>query len=128
MATWLEVESYLTSNYVTEKLDLNCLKFVFELGDGRSQMIFVAGLGLDGPDDPVVFFASPFATTSMLSPQQVVDLMRESAIGIGEWHECYVVKHLAPLENLDANELEWPLAYVTRMADMLEEKLGIDVF
>ena len=126
MATWREVVSYLTSNYKVDQIDPTLMKLVFGLDDGRSQMVFVGGLALDDPEDAIVSFISPFAKTDQLSPQGLIDCMKNnSALGItiiGDW---YALKNVAPLANLDANEIEWPLAYVTNFADQLERELNL---
>ena len=102
------------------------MKLVFGLEDGRSQMVFVAGLALDDPDDAIVSFISPFARTDQLSPQGLVDCMvNNNALGVAIIGDWYALKNVAPLANLDANEIEWPLAYVTIFADKLERELNL---
>lgn len=126
MATWQEVENYLTSNYELDVVEPEVLKLVFGVGDGRSQMVFVMGMSLDDPDLAHVSFISPFARTEQLSPQQLVNTMADNtALGITSIGGWYALKHVAPLANLDANEIEWPLTFVTGGADMLERQLGL---
>jgi hypothetical protein len=126
MATWLEVESYLSSNYVVEKLDTSLIKLTFEVGDGRSQVVFVQGVLLDDDAASYVSFASPFARVGQISAEQLVNCMADNPIvGMSVFGGLYVMKNVAPLQNLDANEIEWPLTFVTGLADGLERSLGL---
>ena len=126
MATWREVVSYLTSKYDAEQLNPTTMKLLFRFEDGRSQMVFVSGIALDHPEDAIVSFISPFAKTKQLSPQGLVDCMVNfNSLGIVIIDDHYALKNVAPLVNLDANEIEWPLAYVTEFADELERKLNL---
>lgn len=125
MATWREVENYLSSNYQIEKLDNALIKLVFGVGNGRSQIVLVQGLALDD-DDAIVSFASPFARVDQITPQQLVSCMADNtAIGVALIADMYMLKNVAPLKNLDANEIEWPLTFVTTIADELERSLGL---
>lgn len=126
MATWREVVSYLTSNYEVDQVSPTLMKLVFGLDEGRSQMVFVEGLALDDPDAAIVSFISPFAKTEQLSPKGLIDCMeKNSALGIAIIGDWYALKNVAPLANLDANEIEWPLTYVTSFADQLERELNL---
>ena len=126
MATWREVVSYLTSNYKVDQLSPTLMLLVFGLDQGRSQMVFVEGLDLDDPDDAIVSFISPFAKTEQLSPQGLVDCMvNNCGIGVAIIGDWYALKNVAPLANLDANEIEWPLTFVTNFADHLERELNL---
>jgi len=126
MATWREVENYLTSNYQLEKLGPELLSLVFSVGNGRSQIVFVEGVALDDPENAIVSFASPFAKVDQITPQQLVNCMKDNtAIGVAVLADMYMLKNVAPLQNLDANEIEWPLSFVTGFADELERSLGL---
>ena len=126
MATWREVENYLSSNYQIEKIDHNVVSINFGLNDGRSQLTFISGHLLDDAEDAFVSFSSPFARVDQISPQQLANCMADTQTGsfarFGDW---YVLRHNAPLGNLDANEIEWPLKWVTVMADLTERSLGL---
>lgn len=126
MATWREVENYLSSTYKVEKIDSAIIKLIFDLGNGRSQLVFVEGLALDDPEDAIISVFSPFAKVNEISPQQLVNAMSSnSAIGVAIIGDWYTLKNVAPLQNLDANEIEWPLLFVTNFADQLEQSLGL---
>lgn len=126
MATWREVENYLTSNYRTEKVGPSIIKLVFDLGNGRSQVIIVEGLALDEAEDAIVSFMSPFAKIDQITPQQLVNQMTgNSGLGVAVIGDWYALKNVAPLMNLDANEIEWPLLFVTNIADIWEKELGL---
>ena len=130
MATWREVQNYLTSQYKLEDLGDGVLKLVFGYNDGRSQVIYCTPIAAES-DDGFVVFLSPFATSSNLSPQQLVDLMSKNMfVGFGSnANGAYTVVHQAPLKNLDASEIEWALELISGTADLLEKELGLgDVF
>jgi hypothetical protein len=126
MATWREAENYLTSNYKTEKVGDHFYKLVFSLDAGRSQMVFVMGLGLEDANTANLAFFSPFAKFDQISPQTLVDTMEKNPfLGFSRTADWYTLKHIAPLANLDANEIEWPMQYITVAADTLERELGL---
>jgi len=125
VATWTEVENYLTSNYKTEKKDNSIIQLVFNVGNGRSQLVFVEGHSLDH-DDAFITFVSPFAKVDQLTPQEVVTVMSiEGNLGVTIFAGYYVLTNAAPLKNLDTNEIAWPLFYVTEFADIVERALGL---
>jgi len=125
MATWREVVGYLKSNYKISSEEGTTLALNFETAQGRSQMIFVSGIAIDDPNLAVVSFASPFAPRNSITAQQVVACMEENFLGVGLTADLYVFRHLVPMAHLDANEIEWPLTFVTSAADEMEKKLGL---
>jgi len=126
MATWREFENYLSSSYKFEKLSSNCIKMGFRFDDGRTQLIFMEGLALDDQENAVVAFSSPFARVDQLTPQQLVNCMADNGfLGVVMDSDMYMLRHVVPLANLDASEIEWPLRFVTEMADEIEKSLGL---
>jgi len=125
MATWREVVGYLKSNYKISSEEGTTLALNFETENGRSQMIFASGIAIDDPSIATVLFASPFATRNSITTQQLLACMEESFLGVGLAGDLYVFRHHVPMANLDANEIEWPLIFVTLAADGMEKKLGL---
>jgi hypothetical protein len=89
-------------------------------------MVFVMGLGLEDANTANLAFFSPFAKFDQISPQTLVDTMEKNPfLGFSRTADWYTLKHIAPLANLDANEIEWPMQYITVAADTLERELGL---
>ena len=126
MATWREVVGYLSSKYHIDQTDPTTISMVFDVGGGRSQVVLVFGVALENPDLAHAAFFSPFAEEGQISAQQLVACLNDSnALGIAKVGSYYGYMNVAPLANLDANEIEWPLDLVTNFADMRENSLGL---
>ena len=126
MATWRELVGYLSSNYDINQPDPTTVSLVFNVGGGRSQLVLVFGVALDDPDIAHAAFFSAFAEEGQISAQQLVACLNDSnALGVAKIGSYYGYMNVAPLANLDANEIEWPLGLVTKAADMRENSLGL---
>ena len=128
MATWESAKSYLASNYKCESI-ANGLKLVFELRDGRSQVILVLP---SGPDDQIGFvdFHAPIGELGKVDlhalTRRTIDF---SMGGISTVADLVTLRNTVPLENLDANEIEDPLHLITVIADSLEQEFtGQDAY
>ena len=121
MATWQEAKGFIAANYNFEDLGDDILKFVFNTGDGRSQLIYISHLD----SIPAIRYFSPFATASDISAEQLVNIAETSLFGLSRIADMYCVMHITPLADLDASEIEWPLTYVSFWADAIEKKLGL---
>ena len=131
MATWQEVRTYVHSNYKVEDIDPAMMKMLFDSGNGRSQIIFVGHFDLSeaGMGDWLTYF-SPFCGTDQATANAVMGVASDNTMfGITEMAGMYGVRHVAPMLNLDANEIEDPLMAVVFSADNLEKLLtGGDAF
>ena len=125
MPTWQDLTGYIRSNYkiADERPDL--IKLIFETGDLRSQMVLVCREALMNGEEEWVTISSPVANLGSVSLE---DFLREVGGivcgGAGLEGDVLVIKHAAPLLNLDINEFERPLRLVTTTADALEKKLA----
>jgi hypothetical protein len=122
MATWPELRAFIESNYRISKVDGNTLTLVFGTANNRSQLIFVTGVDMDRG---VALFASPFANVTDISPAQFAACSENTFLGIRRIGDLYTVVHMVPLENADASEVEWAMAFVVSAADELERSLGL---
>lgn len=117
MASQQEAINFIKSNFVTETYN-DGLKLIFDLDEGRSQLVFVF------VDEFKVQYLSPFASIDDVTPKQALEANSEFSVGmqIVDNH-LYVVKHVAPLADLDASEIAEGFELVANIADQLEKKL-----
>jgi hypothetical protein len=124
MATWTDVVSYIRGNYRVQEVQENSIRMLFDLGDLRSQLVFIWHQSLLDGKEEWIQIESP------IGPLDKIDLaraMKEVAHlvcgGLASTGEFLVNRHAVPLANLDINELERPLILVTATADRLEQSL-----
>jgi hypothetical protein len=106
------------------------MKLIFDVGDLRSQVVFLWKMSmLDGAEDWVQI-ESPFGRLDSVNLRAAIDSMGNTVCGgIASLGELVTVRHSVPLLNLDINEFERPLVLVTGTADRLERQLqGGDEF
>jgi len=125
MPTWQDLTSYVRSNYEIADEQPDLIKLIFETETLRSQMVLVTRDTLMGGEEEWVTISSPVANLGSVSLEE---FLREAAGivcgGAALEGDVLVIKHAAPLLNLDINEFERPLRLVTTTADALEKKLA----
>ena len=124
MATWLEVQSFIKSNYQISSEDIDGFSLVFDTGEGRSQMIRVARVGAGTPFE-MLYFLSPFARVEDISAEQFVAASEESALGVKRTDDFYSCVHGSFLEDLDASEIDKALLWISHQADSIEQLIGL---
>lgn len=123
MATWSALTEYVRANYKISEETPNSLKLIFDLGNLRSQVVFLWRMSLLDNTEEWVQIESPFGRLGSVDLNGAVRALDETVCGgIGVMGEFVTVRHAAPLLNLDINELERPLVLVTAMADNLERQ------
>lgn len=130
MATWETVKSYLASKYQVQLLDGDKLKLVFNLDQGRSQVVIVTWAGRTASLASWVDFHSPLGDLSDVDLAAAVTAT-EGYVGggISTMAGLATLRVSVPLENLDRNEIEDPLELVCLAGDALEQKLtGQDTY
>jgi hypothetical protein len=130
MATWTDVVGYVKQNYKVADEKPNMLKLVFETGNLRSQVVIVWHVTLDNGAEEWVQIESPFGEIGQVNLahalQQIADTVCGGMALVGN---LVTFRHSLPLQNLNINEFERPLALVTTTADNLERFLtGGDTF
>ena len=118
MATKSEVHAYLRKNYNIEEINTDFLKITFA-DNNRSQMAFVI------IDDFKVQFFSPFAKISQISAEKAFDALDEIAFGAKKMGDWYCLVDVAPIENIDENEILVGLELLSQSADEIELALGL---
>ncbi|GAA1798735.1 hypothetical protein GCM10009682_20390 [Luedemannella flava] len=129
MATWNDVVSYVRANYKVSDEGPNKLKLVFETEDLRTQVVVLWHLTLNNTEEWVQI-ESPFGELGNLNLAHALQQVADKVCGgIGLFGNMVTYRHAVPLDNLNINELERPLALVTTTADRLERELtGGDQF
>ena len=122
MATWSELQQYVTRNYPVQTQTDNSIVLVYNTADDRTQLVVLWRRTL--MDDEWVEIESPVAKLDGIEP---LEALREAGKlvcgGLIATDDMLTLRHAAPLVNLDTNELEAPLAAVTLAADLLEKAL-----
>lgn len=117
MASELEVFNHIKSNYEFQELEKGTLQLEFQLGDGRSQLVFAAvnELGL--------LVSSPFAAQSDLSAMEALKAANGTPLGVKLFGEFYTLAYFAPIEDIDESEVDSALKLTAIFADGLEKDL-----
>jgi hypothetical protein len=131
MTTWHSLVDYLRNNYkiaeeiVDSEKAVSGLKLLFDVGDLRSQFIFVWHHTLRDGHESWVEIVSPFARVADVDLHDVLQAVSGLVCGgLQAVGDTLVLAHSAPLVNLDLNEFDRPFTLVLNSADILEKKFG----
>lgn len=130
MATWAELESYIRGNYRTEAGSTDTfIRMIFTLPDGRTQVVMV-GRAESVDRAEWMMCSSPIGRIKDINLEMAGRLaFDELCGGIVVINDMVMLHHAAPIENLDVDGFERPLASVVVGADRIEAKLrGVDEF
>lgn len=116
MATKQQAIDFMKSKYNVEDLGDDTFKMLFNLQDGRSQLIFAAF------NDNWIMFSSKFASTDDLTPKQALEIANDWICGIQLIGEGYFVRNVVSLKDLDESDFVENLELVMNVADTIEEK------
>jgi hypothetical protein len=123
VATWSDLLAYVRSNYTVAEEEDGWVKMIFDVGDLRSQVVFLQRHALlEGSEDWLVI-ESPFGELGDIDLPRVLAEVGKTVVGGAALVAGHIltVRHAVPLENLNINEFERPLALVTTTADRLEK-------
>ena len=118
MATQKEAIQFILDNFPSEKISDSLVKIVKSWDDGRSQLIFA------DVREEVISVLSPFAESSAISAQQAINA-NDTVFGVGMAGDWFALKHVVPLENVDASEMAVAFNLLSELADDIEKKLGL---
>jgi hypothetical protein len=106
------------------------LKLTFDVGGGRSQVLFVTWSGPSAEEARFLDLHSPIGRVEQLDLHAAVRRTSQFVIGgLSMLGEVVTLRHCAPLENLDRNEIDEPMHRLLGIADELEAELtGRDDF
>lgn len=129
MANWPGLRRHIFDNYKVAKDRESFLQLLFGFEDGRSQLVYVSHHKTTAGEDWVILESAigPLDRLNVLSVlESVSDII---CGGLGRVENVLTLRDAFPLENLDVNEFERPLAMITTTADYLEQKhVGADTF
>jgi hypothetical protein len=121
LPTWSQLTDYVRTHYKIAEETPDSLKLIFDLGNLRSQTVFLWRMRLLDDTEEWIQIESPFGRLGSVDLYGAIEALRNTVCGgIGAIGELVTVRHAAPLLNLDINELERPLILVTSTADRLE--------
>jgi hypothetical protein len=127
MATWQEVSAVLTSGiaFKGEMVNDSLVKTLLQMEDGRSQLVWVGHIGENVVMSSVVCEIKEVNLNALFTG----DILNKIMYGLSSIGEHMVVRHVTPLENLNANELAQPLVALAIFGDVLEAAItGKDAY
>lgn len=122
---------YISNNYKVSQDIGQGLKLEFDMGNGRSQIVFVHHYLLWDGGESWAVVESPIGEVGQVDLELALAAIGDMVCGgLGMFANQFVtIRDAVPLDNLDINEFERPLALVTTSADRLESQLiGRDQF
>ncbi|HEY2671805.1 MAG TPA: hypothetical protein VGJ07_15730 [Rugosimonospora sp.] len=130
MTTWNSVVEYVRSNYKISDEGPDRVKLVFEVGDLRTQVVFLWRQALENGTEEWLQIESPIGKADGMDLRAVLEEVGTKVCGGAALIEGHLfIRQSMPLANLDINEFERPLALITATADRLERQfVGGDEF
>jgi hypothetical protein len=124
MATWESLLQYIRSHYQVAGEGPGAVRLMFDLGNGRSQNVVVSGKQVG--DFEYLAIWTPVCHESQISAREA--LLRNTNMALGALalveDGTMILRHTAPLKDLDVDEFEVPLRALTQAGDMLEQQFG----
>jgi type IV secretory pathway TraG/TraD family ATPase VirD4 len=117
MPTQAEVINYIKSNYKYEEVSNGSFKMIYDIGNGRSQVVWAR------VQEKFLQVSSPYAHADKLTANRALQA-NETVFGTQQLGDFFVLAHVAFLEDIDPSEIDKGFGIVAIMADGLEEKLG----
>lgn len=115
MASWQDVKQFLYSNYKINSDEDGVLSILFETGNNRSQLVFVAQTG------DFLRLLSPVADEGSASPARV--LGEPSLFGVTKFGSHFCLVHNQLLDTVDEAEITGVIPLLAGFADKLESAL-----
>jgi hypothetical protein len=123
MTTWNDLVEYIHNHYKIADENPNMIKMVFETGGLRSQVVLVWHLTLNDGSEEWVQIESPFGDVNTIDLRAALEGIGSTVCGgLAQFGDLVTFRHSIPLQNLNINEFESPLALVTTTADNLERQ------
>lgn len=131
MATWGDLHAHIDEHYEIDDEGPGWVKMVFDVGEGRSQIVLVSAIEVGDTGEEWVAIESPVGAMSEVPLERMLGIIEGKVCGGAtamDGGEVVGYRHALPLADLQTPEFENPLAMVTMTADQLErELLGHDV-
>lgn len=120
MATRAEVIQHIRSYKDVEDMGDGSFKIIWELEEGRSQLVFMSVL------DDLLIFMSPFASQDDVTASKAIGLAK--IFGVCEMGDFYGLRNVSLLEDLDESEIVNMAFLIAMRADAIETEIGGDRF
>jgi len=122
MASWDQVKNFIKGNYKVQSDEGDFFKMVFELGNDRTQMVFVQKI--DTTKNGIwIQMSSPVGIIKQEKINKVLEVLNDKVCGglvkIGDKH---FIRHCLPIDSMSLDEFSVPLSFITSSADDLEKK------
>jgi len=124
MATWNDVVAHLDANYKCKKQSPTLIALSFAMPENRSQVVWVETRGDEGFGEWVIVSSAVAGVDQMNKLEKICRDVNKSFIGgVVIEGEYIMIRDAFPLANLDVNELENPLRFVTLTAEVIEKNV-----
>jgi hypothetical protein len=125
MATWESLRQHIYARYQVTQEAPGVIQLMFDLGNGRSQNVFVSGKNAGAFEYMSMW--TPICHESQIAARDA--LLRNATMPIGALglvpDGTIILRYSAPLKDLDVDEFEVPLQGLTWGGDMLEQELSV---
>jgi len=124
MASWNDIADYLRGNFKIHEDKGDLLVLLFTLSDDRSQFVGISLSSSSRSGEEWVEISSPVGSLGEVDLGKAATIVARYFCGglVAEGDLVYV-RHVAPLINLDVNELERPMSVILDAADHVEREL-----
>ncbi len=123
MAGWTDLVEHVKGSYTVASETPRSLRLLFNVGDGRSQVVVVSHHRLRGGTEDWVQLESPIGEVVDEQLRPLVEAAGTKVCGgLGCSGDVVTFQHAFPLKNFDVNEFERPLILITTTADELEKE------
>lgn len=124
MTNWAEFTTYVSEHYKVMASDDAKIAMGFNLGNGRTQTVFLWRQNLMGGAETWVQIESPIGPFDKKTCDRVLRSAENAVVGgIGCTKDLITYRHAFPLENFDPNEFERPVILVASTADRIEQEV-----
>jgi hypothetical protein len=125
MANWNALRDYINSKYKVSGDDLNSVKLVFELDDGRTQLVIVEKAGEVGNSEWALI-STAVCEEGDIAPRDALVKSSEMIVGGLALVDGgpVIFRHSIRLADLDPDEFDEPLKVAAAFGDRLERELS----
>ena len=127
MATWKEVTTVLINakTHKAEMVNDSLVKTLIPTSDGRTQLVWIENVKGDAVFSSVVCKIDDVNLVALFKS----DVLETISYGLSSIGEHLVMRHAAPLENMNVNELAQPIVQLAIFGDILEAAItGQDAY
>jgi hypothetical protein len=122
MASWEQVKNFIRGNYKVQNDEGDLFRMVFDLGNDRTQLVFVQKI-INKNNSIWVQISSPVGIIKQEKINKALEMLNDKPCGglvkIGDKH---FIRHCMPIDDMSLDEFSVPLNFITNAADELEQK------